>query len=59
MKSDPVCGMEVAEYAKAAELEYEGRVYLFCSEHCLHEFERHPADYAGREAPPAGATRDV
>lgn len=59
MTWDPVCGMAVAEDGEDVSLEYEGRVYLFCSEHCLREFERHPEDYAGREAPALDVTHDV
>ena len=59
MTWDPVCGMAVAEDAETFELDYEGTLYLFCSEHCLLEFERHPEDYAGRDAPPLDVAHDV
>lgn len=59
MRWDPVCGMAVVGDGEAVALEYEGRVYLFCSEHCLREFERHAEEYAGREAPDLDVTHDV
>jgi uncharacterized protein len=37
--TDPVCGMKV-ERAKAVHKELGGEVFYFCSEHCLHAFER-------------------
>mgnify|MGYP001186432071 CR=1 FL=1 len=59
MTWDPVCGMAVSRDPEAFELEYGDRVYLFCSEHCLLEFERHPEDYAGDEAPAFDVAHDV
>src|SRR4051794_10627846 len=38
----PVCGMQV-DKAKAVTLEHEGHTVYFCSEHCRHSFEAHPA----------------
>jgi len=40
--TDPVCGMQV-DKAKAVTLEHEGHTVYFCSEHCRHSFEAHPA----------------
>lgn len=51
--------MAVSADAETFELEYEGRVYLFCSEPCLLEFERHPEDYVGRDPPLLDVTHDV
>jgi YHS domain-containing protein len=45
--TDPVCGMQV-DKAKALTAEYEGHTYYFCSEHCRHEFEQDPDQYAGK-----------
>lgn len=59
MEWDPVCGMAVCEDGETFELEYAGRVYLFCSEHCLIEFERHPEDFAGVDAPDLDAAHEV
>jgi hypothetical protein len=48
--TDPVCGMSV-DKSKARTLEYEGRSYYFCSDHCKATFEADPERYArgGRE----------
>jgi YHS domain-containing protein len=42
--TDPVCGMKV-DRAKALRLEYAGRTYFFCSEDCMHAFEREQERY--------------
>jgi Cu+-exporting ATPase len=44
---DPVCGMTVDPARAAGHAEHAGRTYLFCSGHCLGEFQRDPARYAG------------
>jgi uncharacterized membrane protein YraQ (UPF0718 family)/YHS domain-containing protein len=44
--TDPVCGMSV-DQRKARTLEYEGRTYYFCSDHCKATFEADPERYAG------------
>ncbi|WP_197028789.1 YHS domain-containing protein [Methylibium sp. T29-B] len=44
---DPVCGMTVDPARAAGRAEHAGRIYLFCSAHCLGEFQRDPARYAG------------
>ena len=44
--TDPVCGMSV-DKSKARTLEYEGRPYYFCSDHCKATFEGDPERYAG------------
>ena len=41
---DPVCGMEVKPDSPY-QMQYEGRMYYFCSEHCLHKFKAHPEQY--------------
>src|SRR6185312_4576035 len=45
--TDPVCGMKI-DREKALSREIAGRRVYFCSEHCLHEYER-----TGNEAPVA------
>lgn len=45
MASDPVCGMHVDEYEAAGGVQYEGRQYFFCCEHCFLAFEKSPAQY--------------
>jgi uncharacterized protein len=37
--TDPVCGMKV-DRAKAVRKDVAGQAYYFCSEHCMHAFER-------------------
>jgi len=44
--TDPVCGMSV-DKGKARTLEYEGRTYYFCSDHCKATFEADPERFAG------------
>ncbi len=50
MKTDPVCGMQVAEDSPH-QTEYEGRQWSFCSASCLEKFRAEPARYldAGQE----------
>jgi YHS domain-containing protein len=45
MVTDPVCGMEFKPEEAAAQAEYRGRTYYFCSEACKREFERNPPEY--------------
>lgn len=42
-----VCGMEVPETAELR-VEYRGKVYYFCCDHCAAEFKRNPERYAAR-----------
>jgi uncharacterized protein len=49
--TDPVCGMKV-DRAKALRLDYAGRTYYFCSEHCLQAFKAEPERYAGKAPTP-------
>jgi YHS domain-containing protein len=46
---DPVCGMDVEIARAAANADYEGRTYYFCSIQCKQDFERQPETYVGRE----------
>ena len=45
MTIDPVCGMGVEEASVAAEVEYQGIRYCFCSDSCKEEFLRQPSSY--------------
>ncbi len=45
MAVDPVCNMSVESESAAAQSEYKGTIYYFCSEGCLKEFEDHPDKY--------------
>ena len=44
---DPVCGMTVHADRASARLEFEGKLYLFCSTHCKEKFETDPKKYIG------------
>ena len=44
MPIDPVCGMEVGEETEF-KVEYDGKVYYFCSPHCKAQFEANPEKY--------------
>ncbi|MDO8249579.1 MAG: YHS domain-containing protein, partial [Rhodoferax sp.] len=52
---DPVCGMTVQADKAAARMQYGGKLYLFCSTHCQHQFETDPKKYIGA----AGAATPV
>jgi Cu+-exporting ATPase len=45
MAIDPVCGMKVDPPKAAAELDYKGAKYYFCSKHCLQSFRADPEKY--------------
>src|SRR5256885_2691280 len=48
---DPVCGMTVEPATAAGSAEHAGQKYFFCSQHCLHAFERNPEKFlAGKKA---------
>ena len=47
MSKDLVCGMNVDESSKF-KLEYQGKMYYFCSQMCKATFDKHPAVYASR-----------
>jgi YHS domain-containing protein len=45
MAKDPICGMDVdpmKAQAAGLALEYQGKTYYFCSEHCKQEFTKNP-----------------
>lgn len=44
MPIDPVCGIEVGEGTEL-KVEYEGKVYYFCSPYCKAQFEANPEKY--------------
>jgi xanthine dehydrogenase accessory factor len=43
--ADPVCGMSIVVAVGSCQLEYAGRLFYFCSDHCLHEFQADPDRY--------------
>ncbi len=49
MKTDPVCGMDVAEDT-GYHADFSGKRYHFCSESCLHKFESDPEQYVQTES---------
>src|ERR1700752_188752 len=55
---DPVCGMRVDPGNAAGSFEYQGKIYYFCSTHCLHRFRENPESFLNK-APqqPIGITR--
>lgn len=53
MATDPVCKMEVNPAKAAAQAQYAGQTYYFCSESCHRTFVAEPRRYAG-DAPGGG-----
>jgi YHS domain-containing protein len=48
--TDPVCGMKV-DRQTAITKEFGGRIFYFCSNHCLHAFETDPHKHLSGNAP--------
>lgn len=48
---DPVCGRPLTEAQALLRTEYEGRTYLFCSEHCRMLFAVRPDSFVGHGEP--------
>lgn len=44
--TDPVCGMAVDPDSAAAQQDYAGSIYYFCSSHCANAFAADPGMYA-------------
>jgi len=42
---DEVCGMTITAEQAAANVEFEGKVYYFCSDRCRLMFQEHPDWY--------------
>ena len=42
---DPICGMMVDPKQSQYNLPYQGKLYLFCSAHCLEKFKINPEQY--------------
>ena len=49
MAIDPVCGMTVDPAAAAGHVDYQGKTYHFCSQHCVHAFKADPQKFLGKE----------
>ena len=43
---DPVCGMEIDPESAAAQMEYQGKTYYFCSHDCHEKFIAEPQKFA-------------
>lgn len=46
--TDPVCGMRIEPSQAAAETNYQGQLYYFCSEECKSKFDRDPQKYTDK-----------
>ena len=55
MVIDPVCCTSIKPYVASAHLEYNGRLYYFCSLDCSSRFEHQPEKYG--EAIPGSASK--
>ncbi|HXR30215.1 MAG TPA: permease [Solirubrobacterales bacterium] len=53
--TDPVCGMKV-DRGKAIKRDFGGETFYFCSEHCLHAFEREKSGQSEPVPDTEGAT---
>lgn len=47
---DPVCGMMIEPSRAAAQIEYKGTTYYFCSAGCKAKFDADPETYASKSA---------
>ncbi len=47
--TDPVCGMRMEPSKAAAESNYQGRTYYFCSPEDKMKFDKDPQKYAGKD----------
>ncbi len=45
MERDPVCGMEIDPTNAAAQMDYQGKTYYFCSQSCHNQFMQNPQQY--------------
>jgi Cu+-exporting ATPase len=46
--NDPVCGMNIESETAAAQSQYEGRTFYFCSEQCKRQFDADPIRYTDK-----------
>lgn len=51
MVTDPVCGMHLALEKAAAQEEYKGWAYFFCSQTCRALFLTEPTQFASESGP--------
>jgi YHS domain-containing protein len=45
MTLDPVCSKQIDETHPPVQMDYDGKLYCFCSVHCCKRFETEPARY--------------
>src|SRR5688572_3639633 len=50
MTTDPVCGMTVDPASAAGHVDYKGKTYHFCSQHCVHAFKANPEKFLAGKA---------
>jgi cytochrome c oxidase subunit 2 len=46
---DPVCQMRVVAGSKTPHVDYQGKTYYFCSDHCQLTFTANPTQYASQQ----------
>jgi Cu+-exporting ATPase len=46
--TDPVCGMTIDSETAAAQSQYEGRTFYFCSAPCKRQFDADPSRYTAK-----------
>jgi putative ABC transport system ATP-binding protein len=49
MITDPTCGMSIEKEKAVAAVEYEGKIFYFCSKGCAKEFEESPEKFLSKE----------
>jgi Cu+-exporting ATPase len=49
MERDVVCGVEIDKNTAAAQSEYQGRTFYFCSTACKEAFDKAPEQYAQKD----------
>src|SRR5208337_1054716 len=54
LDKDPVCGMNVDPSKAAASVEYEGKLYHFCSRGCAEKFKAYPEKFLSPNYKPGG-----
>ena len=50
MERDPVCGVEIRPGFEAANINYQGQTYHFCSVECRDLFREKPSQYVSKAA---------
>lgn len=54
MAINPVCSMEVDAKTAAAQSDYKGKTYYFCSSGCKLSFDRAPEKYLNQDSAGSG-----